>query len=189
MQCHYSSFWVLQISLCPNTIQKKYLSVFFFRGQNQDNLYTVRYQSRILSHFLVPKRFFIAAESDDAAWAGEEDFVLVEATESGSAECSAASSGSEAASRPCSLPLSDPPPDAAPPAKVRYWHFCTALLLLPHYSEAVIFFYKSCQTVCVPNFAKYLIWHANLYSKTASEMASNKICQILFEHGDNERMM
>ncbi|KAI8436873.1 hypothetical protein MSG28_010323 [Choristoneura fumiferana] len=58
-----------------------------------------------------------SAESDDVAWAGEEDFVLVEATESGSAECSAASSGSEAASRPCSLPLSDPPPDAAPPAK------------------------------------------------------------------------
>ncbi|XP_073956650.1 serine/threonine-protein kinase unc-51-like protein Atg1 [Choristoneura fumiferana] len=67
--------------------------------------------------FLQRPRTTSYTKSDDVAWAGEEDFVLVEATESGSAECSAASSGSEAASRPCSLPLSDPPPDAAPPAK------------------------------------------------------------------------
>ncbi|XP_049873211.1 serine/threonine-protein kinase ULK1 isoform X2 [Pectinophora gossypiella] len=55
-----------------------------------------------------------SAESSDNTWAGEEDFVLVEATESGSAECSGASSGSEAAPRPQSLAL--PPAAAAPPA-------------------------------------------------------------------------
>ncbi|KAJ2949171.1 hypothetical protein O0L34_g6112 [Tuta absoluta] len=53
-----------------------------------------------------------SAESSDNTWAGEEDFVLVEATESGSAECSA-SSGSEAASRPMSLALNANPEPAA----------------------------------------------------------------------------
>ncbi|XP_052753376.1 serine/threonine-protein kinase ULK1 isoform X3 [Galleria mellonella] len=58
-----------------------------------------------------------SAESSDTTWAGEDDFVLVEATEGGSAECSGASSGSEAASRPRSLPLTAPPqPPLAPPA-------------------------------------------------------------------------
>ncbi|KAM3965381.1 serine/threonine-protein kinase unc-51-like protein Atg1 isoform 2-T2 [Aphomia sociella] len=56
-----------------------------------------------------------SAESSDATWAGEDDFVLVEATEGGSAECSGASSGSEAASRPRSLPLSSPPAQAPQP--------------------------------------------------------------------------
>lgn len=57
------------------------------------------------------------AESSDNTWAGEEDFVLVEATESGSAECSpsSASSGSEAASRPQSLAL-QPPATNQPPS-------------------------------------------------------------------------
>nr|XP_049693855.1 serine/threonine-protein kinase ULK1 isoform X2 [Helicoverpa armigera] len=57
-----------------------------------------------------------SAESSDTTWAGEDDFVLVEATESGSAEYSA-SSGSEAAPRPRSLALAaapQAPPD--PPA-------------------------------------------------------------------------
>lgn len=58
-----------------------------------------------------------SAESSETTWAGEEDFVLVEATESGSAECSGTSSGSEAASRPRSLPLAHAPPDPpSPPA-------------------------------------------------------------------------
>ncbi|XP_026327081.1 serine/threonine-protein kinase unc-51 isoform X2 [Hyposmocoma kahamanoa] len=58
-----------------------------------------------------------SAESSDNTWAGEEDFVLVEATESGSAECSpsSASSGSEAASRPQSLAL-QPPASNQPPS-------------------------------------------------------------------------
>ncbi|KAJ8722145.1 hypothetical protein PYW08_004547 [Mythimna loreyi] len=55
-----------------------------------------------------------SASSSDTTWAGEDDFVLVEATESGSAECSGASSGSEAAPRPRSLAL--PPAAAAPRA-------------------------------------------------------------------------
>lgn len=65
------------------------------------------------------KIFILTAESSDATWAGEDDFVLVEATDSGSAECSGASSGSEAAPRPRSLAL--PPSGAergAPPAPV-----------------------------------------------------------------------
>ncbi|KAI5637250.1 protein kinase domain-containing protein [Phthorimaea operculella] len=64
-----------------------------------------------------------SAESSDNTWAGEEDFVLVEATESGSAECSA-SSGSEAASRPMSLALNANPEPAAtqdvPPPQHHY---------------------------------------------------------------------
>ncbi|XP_047030523.1 serine/threonine-protein kinase unc-51 isoform X1 [Helicoverpa armigera] len=69
-----------------------------------------------------------SAESSDTTWAGEDDFVLVEATESGSAEYSA-SSGSEAAPRPRSLALAaapqappDPPAPTAPqpqPAALR----------------------------------------------------------------------
>nr|AFG28421.1 ATG1 transcript variant A [Bombyx mori] len=55
-----------------------------------------------------------SSDSSEVGWAGEEDFVLVEATESGSAECSAASSGSEAASRPRSLALPAPPAPASP---------------------------------------------------------------------------
>ncbi|XP_026734196.1 serine/threonine-protein kinase unc-51 [Trichoplusia ni] len=55
-----------------------------------------------------------SAESSDTTWGGEDDFVLVEATESGSAECSGASSGSEAAPRPRSLALAAALP-AAPP--------------------------------------------------------------------------
>ncbi|XP_075978351.1 serine/threonine-protein kinase unc-51-like protein Atg1 isoform X2 [Anticarsia gemmatalis] len=56
-----------------------------------------------------------SAESSDTTWAGEDDFVLVEATESGSAEYSGASSGSEAAPRPRSLALAgQAPPQPAP---------------------------------------------------------------------------
>ncbi|XP_013164904.1 PREDICTED: serine/threonine-protein kinase unc-51 isoform X2 [Papilio xuthus] len=54
-----------------------------------------------------------SAESSDTTWAGEDDFVVVEATESGSAECSghsAHSSGSEAAPRPRSLALTPASP-------------------------------------------------------------------------------
>lgn len=57
------------------------------------------------------KYVVVLAESSDTTWAGEDDFVLVEATESGSAECSA-SSGSEAAPRPRSLALAAAPPPA-----------------------------------------------------------------------------
>ncbi|KAJ0176563.1 hypothetical protein K1T71_007742 [Dendrolimus kikuchii] len=58
-----------------------------------------------------------SAESSETNWAGEEDFVLVDATESGSAECSGASSCSEAAPRPRSLALAhgQPATHAAPP--------------------------------------------------------------------------
>ncbi|XP_035439288.2 serine/threonine-protein kinase unc-51 isoform X4 [Spodoptera frugiperda] len=56
-----------------------------------------------------------SAESSDTTWAGEDDFVLVEATESGSAEYSGASSGSEAAPRPRSLALAGAPPSAPAP--------------------------------------------------------------------------
>ncbi|XP_068633315.1 serine/threonine-protein kinase unc-51 isoform X2 [Battus philenor] len=54
-----------------------------------------------------------SAESSDTTWAGEEDFVVVEATESGSAECSGQSSGSEAAPRPRSLALTPASPAPA----------------------------------------------------------------------------
>ncbi|XP_061716232.1 serine/threonine-protein kinase ULK1 isoform X2 [Cydia pomonella] len=58
-----------------------------------------------------------SAESSDTTWAGEDDFVLVEA-DSGSGECSA-SSGSEAAPRPRTLTLPAPPQQDPPqPAKV-----------------------------------------------------------------------
>ncbi|CAB3220725.1 unnamed protein product [Arctia plantaginis] len=59
-----------------------------------------------------------SAESSDTTWAGEDDFVLVEATESGSAEYSETSSGSEAAPRPRSLALAGASPQqpTAPPA-------------------------------------------------------------------------
>lgn len=62
--------------------------------------------------------FVVSAESSDTTWAGEDDFVLVEATESGSAEYSETSSGSEAAPRPRSLALAGAPPQppAGPPA-------------------------------------------------------------------------
>lgn len=70
-----------------------------------------------------------SAESSDTTWAGEDDFVLVEATESGSAECSGASSSSEAAPRPSSLALAtpspqqaSPPPTTAPPAPAATTH-------------------------------------------------------------------
>ncbi|KPJ08522.1 Serine/threonine-protein kinase ULK2 [Papilio machaon] len=56
-----------------------------------------------------------SAESSDTTWAGEDDFVVVEATESGSAECSGHSthsSGSEAAPRPRSLALTPASPGA-----------------------------------------------------------------------------
>ncbi|XP_063624171.1 serine/threonine-protein kinase unc-51 isoform X2 [Cydia splendana] len=57
-----------------------------------------------------------SAESSDTTWAGEDDFVLVEA-DSGSGECSA-SSGSEAAPRPRTLTLPAPPQQDPPqPAK------------------------------------------------------------------------
>nr|QBX89142.1 autophagy related protein ATG1C [Bombyx mori] len=64
--------------------------------------------------FLQRSRNTNVPNSSEVGWAGEEDFVLVEATESGSAECSAASSGSEAASRPRSLALPAPPAPASP---------------------------------------------------------------------------
>ncbi|XP_063364370.1 serine/threonine-protein kinase unc-51 [Cydia amplana] len=54
-----------------------------------------------------------SAESSDTTWAGEDDFVLVEA-DSGSGECSA-SSGSEAAPRPRTLTLPAAPPHQDPP--------------------------------------------------------------------------
>ncbi|CAD0201279.1 unnamed protein product [Chrysodeixis includens] len=64
-----------------------------------------------------------SAESSDTTWGGEDDFVLVEATESGSAECSGASSGSEAAPRPRSLALpAAPPPDPRPRAQHHAHH-------------------------------------------------------------------
>ncbi|KAF9421134.1 hypothetical protein HW555_002846 [Spodoptera exigua] len=68
-----------------------------------------------------------SAESSDTTWAGEDDFVLVEATESGSAEYSGASSGSEAAPRPRSLALAGAtPPATAPPASAPPTHTYTA---------------------------------------------------------------
>ncbi|XP_030027243.1 serine/threonine-protein kinase unc-51 [Manduca sexta] len=63
--------------------------------------------------FLQRPRNTSITNSSEATWAGEEDFVVVEAGESGSAEWSGASSGSEAAPRPRSLALGAPP---APPA-------------------------------------------------------------------------
>ncbi|XP_060803498.1 serine/threonine-protein kinase unc-51 isoform X1 [Amyelois transitella] len=71
-----------------------------------------------------------SAESSDNTWAGEDDFVLVEA-DGGSASCSGASSGSEAAPRPSTLQLAgqsrqhpnptptnafQPPPALEPPS-------------------------------------------------------------------------
>ncbi|CAG5045941.1 unnamed protein product [Parnassius apollo] len=80
-------------------------------------------------HTLANKAPVSSAESSDTTWAGEEDFVVVEATDSGAAECSGQSSGSEAAPRPRSLALpagaapapaaSAPPAPAAPPALPR----------------------------------------------------------------------
>ncbi|CAK1580359.1 unnamed protein product [Parnassius mnemosyne] len=68
-------------------------------------------------HALAKKAPVSSAESSDTTWAGEEDFVVVEATDSGSAECSGQSSSSEAAPRPRSLALQPgPAPAAASPA-------------------------------------------------------------------------
>ncbi|XP_022837738.1 serine/threonine-protein kinase unc-51 [Spodoptera litura] len=67
-----------------------------------------------------------SAESSDTTWAGEDDFVLVEATESGSAEYSGASSGSEAAPRPRSLALAGAGPPAAAAAPTPIAHVYTA---------------------------------------------------------------
>ena len=72
------------------------------------------------------------AESSDNTWAGEEDFVVVEATESGSAECS--SSGSEAAPRPQSLPLAAHPDAAALQLRVRVTHDT------PHHTPCCTFY-------------------------------------------------
>ncbi|KAH9629474.1 hypothetical protein HF086_015804 [Spodoptera exigua] len=68
-----------------------------------------------------------SAESSDTTWAGEDDFVLVEATESGSAEYSGASSGSEAAPRPRSLALAGATPPATAPPPRRHPHIPTPL--------------------------------------------------------------
>nr|AJE75846.1 autophagy related protein 1 isoform B [Spodoptera litura] len=67
-----------------------------------------------------------SAESSDTTWAGEDDFVLVEATESGSAEYSGASSGSEAAPRPRSLALAGAGPTPAVAAPTPTPHVYTA---------------------------------------------------------------